>query len=76
MEIGITFSYNIEITNFLDRWKACWEGYVILYLKGVNKFFAGLKVCHDDLGFWLESLMIDDAILLLDVLLSCDELMS
>ena len=47
---------------------------MILYLKGVNKkFFTGLKVCHDDLGFWLESLMMDDAILLLDVLLSCDE---
>ena len=49
---------------------------MILYLKGVNKnLFAGLKVHHDDLGFWLESLMMDDAILLLDVLLSCDELM-
>ena len=49
---------------------------MILYLKGVNKkFFTGLKVRDDDLGFWLESLMMDDAILLLYVLLSCDQLM-
>jgi hypothetical protein len=74
--MSITFLYNIIITKFLDHWKACCEGYVILYLKWVNnKFFKGLKVLHYDLGFWLESLMMDDAILLLDVLLSCDKLM-
>ena len=51
-EMGITFSYDIGITNFLARWKACCEGCVILYLKGVNKkFFTGLKVRYDDLGF-------------------------
>ena len=28
-KIGITFSYKIEITKFLARWKACYEGYVV-----------------------------------------------
>jgi hypothetical protein len=49
---------------------------VILYLRGVKKrFFAVSKVRYDDLGFWLESLMMDGAIILLDDFLSCDELM-
>ena len=49
---------------------------MIMYLKGVQKsFLVGLKVRYDDLGFWLESLMMDDTILLLDVLLSCDKFM-
>ena len=52
MEMDITFSYDIGITNFLACWKDCCNGYVILYLKGVNKnLFTGIKVRHDDLGF-------------------------
>ena len=52
MKTGITFSYDIRITNFLARWKACCKGYVILYSRGTKKrFFASLKVRYDDLGF-------------------------
>lgn len=48
---------------------------MIMYLKGVKKkFFVGLKVCYYDLGFWSKGLMMDGIILLLDVLLSCDEI--
>ena len=28
-KIGITFSYGIEITKLLARWKACYEDYVV-----------------------------------------------
>lgn len=28
-EVGIIFSYNVGITNFLACWKAYWKGYVM-----------------------------------------------
>ena len=44
-KIGITFSYRIRITNFLARWKYCYEGYVMTWYRVSFGFYTFSSSC-------------------------------
>ena len=42
---GITFSYGIEITKFLARWKYCYQGYVVTWSRDYFGFYIVSSSC-------------------------------